>query len=920
MYTMPFKLWFSALLLLTLQACVVTPHQPLQSFTQDERVTSGSLANGLNYYLVDDVFDDDYIHLSLLVDAGSVDEDGTVGVAHATEHMVFNANRYYPRGIKNHLTELGFEAGREFNAGTGYYFTEYRLSFHPDKISVNKALQLFNHMMFDASLTAKDWAFEQNIIFEELRQVASVSKNVSEANHRLLRADDSRERGQILGNHDHIANIELAQIRDYYQRHYHASNMTIMMAGAKNNSDVIEAIESVFGSRPTITPSARTYINYPLDDGLIKRKLQIEDDWIAESSLNFRVALPQQKDNPSLYLLDQILLKMLEEHAQASAEDDIYVISDFDYDAPERGILSFAYASDDNDEAAEKIYQEITRLKRHGLNQALLDFAKDMQRDTLAFDAANMANFNQKQWLDSLNYALVHKTGITHPASPQVINAINAITLEQVQKRLDQLLASGEQVLIYRAPKGQEVSLPSDQQIARWIAALENKDLNVFATISNNIASKRKIADQANYSKEQLKARLILTPEQPVNITTKGSLTEWHYENGNSVVHLNMPTSDDTLLGMYVGRRGAMVEEMPYWLVEEAFNGQKFAAPDLFVIEGWMKWKIAQDVQMWNSISSYETQTSFTVPPEKLEQALLAYAVHNQDFLLKKDDLDTIRQRRQEAEKHSSIINPHRYVGGDPYQRGSITADKLTLTDLEAAFNHTVHQPKTLFLIGKADPRELQKVTDIYLPSEQMFSPYTHYLPELQKGHFTNIAGDQQDSLDKAEVAIFTSAHFPWEPEQAYFANGVEWVARRAIANKLRGELGQTYSSYLEIFVTPETHQAELLLFFETDPANAEALAKLSVSILDNLEREFTEQDVAKFKQDIAEVTADINKMDDGKKLERLKQSYFARGDASFLLEDQPAAADRMSLSLLKETYHRVWNNPDVFISITKTE
>ena len=60
---------------------------------------------------------------------GAADEnDGEEGIAHITEHMVFQSSPQYPQGLSDYLGRNGWQMGRHFNAQTGYDYTRYLFS------------------------------------------------------------------------------------------------------------------------------------------------------------------------------------------------------------------------------------------------------------------------------------------------------------------------------------------------------------------------------------------------------------------------------------------------------------------------------------------------------------------------------------------------------------------------------------------------------------------------------------------------------------------------------------------------------------------------------------------------------------------------------------------------------------------------
>jgi zinc protease len=94
-------------------------HLPLQ---QDPEVISGTLDNGLKYYIKQNAKPEKRLELQLLIDAGSiVEDDDQRGLAHFVEHMAFNGTKNFPRTeMVDYLTSIGMGFHNGLNGGTSY--------------------------------------------------------------------------------------------------------------------------------------------------------------------------------------------------------------------------------------------------------------------------------------------------------------------------------------------------------------------------------------------------------------------------------------------------------------------------------------------------------------------------------------------------------------------------------------------------------------------------------------------------------------------------------------------------------------------------------------------------------------------------------------------------------------------------------
>ena len=95
---------------------------PTSVIPLDSAVTTGTLPNGLRYYVRKNVRPEKRVMLQLAVKAGSVDEtDAQQGLAHFLEHMGFNGTTHFKPGeLIATFESTGARLGPHVNAQTGF--------------------------------------------------------------------------------------------------------------------------------------------------------------------------------------------------------------------------------------------------------------------------------------------------------------------------------------------------------------------------------------------------------------------------------------------------------------------------------------------------------------------------------------------------------------------------------------------------------------------------------------------------------------------------------------------------------------------------------------------------------------------------------------------------------------------------------
>lgn len=135
-------------------------------------VKTGTLTNGLKYYIRNNKKPENKVELRLVVNAGSILEDNSQqGLAHFMEHMNFNGLKHLPANeIVHYLQSIGVEFGNDLNAFTSFDETVYILpvpSDNPGKL--DSAFMILADWSGAALMTPDEIEKERGVILAESR-------------------------------------------------------------------------------------------------------------------------------------------------------------------------------------------------------------------------------------------------------------------------------------------------------------------------------------------------------------------------------------------------------------------------------------------------------------------------------------------------------------------------------------------------------------------------------------------------------------------------------------------------------------------------------------------------------------------------------------------------------------------------------
>jgi zinc protease len=201
------------------------------------------LANGLRVIVMEDHRAPTAVHM-VWYRAGSMDEkDGTSGVAHMLEHMMFKGTKNLSAGEFNKRVA---EAGGRDNAFTNRDYTAY-FQIVP-KAALPEMMQLESDRMVNLKLDPKEFASEMKVVMEErrLRTDDNPHALVHEAlNSVMFQAHPYRR--PIIGWMDDLEHMTWQDARDWYRQWYTPSNAYVVVVGDVDHREVFRLAQKYYG-------------------------------------------------------------------------------------------------------------------------------------------------------------------------------------------------------------------------------------------------------------------------------------------------------------------------------------------------------------------------------------------------------------------------------------------------------------------------------------------------------------------------------------------------------------------------------------------------------------------------------------------------------------------------------------------------
>ncbi len=205
-----------------------------------------TLSNGMRVIVKEDRRAPTVVHM-VWYRVGAVDEvDGTSGVAHVLEHMMFKGTRNHKSGQFN---ELVAAAGGRDNAFTSLDYTAYYQQVPANRLDQMMGLEA--DRMVNLIVDPKEFSKEIKVVMEE-RRMRTDDKPQALVHEALMSTAFQAHpyRRPIIGWMSDLENMTAADARDWYRNWYAPNNAYVIVIGDVDKDEVFRLAEKNYGKIP----------------------------------------------------------------------------------------------------------------------------------------------------------------------------------------------------------------------------------------------------------------------------------------------------------------------------------------------------------------------------------------------------------------------------------------------------------------------------------------------------------------------------------------------------------------------------------------------------------------------------------------------------------------------------------------------
>ena len=852
-----------------------------QNIPLDPSVRTGTLSNGMKYYIKKNVKPEKKVEFRLAINAGSINEDEDQrGLAHFMEHMNFNGTKNFPENkLVDFLQSIGIKFGQHLNAYTSFDETVYMLPVPLDKPgNLDSGLKVMEDWAFNALLTDKEIEKERGVVLEELRLGLGADKRMLDQYLPKL-AYNSRYADRLpIGKKEILQNFKPEALRRFHKDWYRPDLMALVVVGDINVDEMEQKIKANF-SKYQNPANARKRVDYEVpnhketlisiatdaDATSSSAQFYIKDDGPAKPDVtvnDYQKSIVEQ-------LAATIVNNRLQELTNSEKPPFIFgYVSHSNFLRTKDAFQAYAMTKEGEQKNALKVLlEEVERAKRFGFSQNELDRAKSETLSNLE------KSYNNRDKTESARLVMEYVRNFLNQEPIPGIEweyelhkkYLPSVTLDQVNNILKNYIKDDSRVIVVTGPKKENAVLPTDAQLLAIVDDVKNAQLKPY---EDKAAIKTLVEPFKSNGK-------IVKTEADAKLGT----TTFTLSNGAKVTYKKTDFKEDEIVFSAISLGGSSLIsnedfEKTQWafpaLAESGFN--KYSKND---ITKFLSGKQVSVMPYVGGISTGFNGNSTKKDFETLFQMIYGYftnlnydeASYNSYKAKQQGFLDNLLANPQtyfqsEVQKYLNQKNP-RFFGILPDAKAwEKTSYKLAYDIYKKSVANAGNFH--FYFVGNVDENQIKQLSEQYLASLPSTKKSETYKDLGYRPLFTSTEKVIKKGKDpKSMVMIRFSGETKYNEQEDLAMRALGEVATIKIIEKLREDEGGIYGGGARGSLNKVPYGSyNFSINFPCGPENAEKLTKIALAELQKMIDNGPEQkDLDKFKE--GEANDDVTNMKD---------------------------------------------------------
>lgn len=816
-----------------------------------QRAITGTLPNGLRYYIMENAYPENRAHLVLAINAGSVlEEDNERGIAHFVEHLAFNTTARFPNPeIIEYLRSLGMRFGADANAHTSYNETVYNFDVPVEIVDgvkkiPDKALAILDDWSHAVSFLPEEIKNESRVVLEEFRMRKGADDRIRKRVFPLILEGSAYVQREVIGLENVIENADSGLIRNFYQRWYTSNNMALIFVGDFDGKALEASLIEHFNIPSSQMTTRPTYSLPPP-----QRKFNIEIITDPElTTTDYEIYYKQKPDKSTgtigaFYesIIDYLISSMLNlRFTEAQARPASASVSSWGgkmrwFQDSHYYILETQSKQGRFEEALSQLLLEKESIQRFGFTQTELDRAKLNLTAYLDKQLAEKDRQNSRTYIRGFTRHFIY--GEDMADIEWEIDAakimLPRIGIKEITRASKEYFSYDDCIVILTAPESEKANLPGEERIKEIFAQAAKAKIQPRkdTKLSGELLSQKPAAGTiVSQTKDNDTGSVIFTLSNGAVVIAKET------KNKNSEITLyalakggEINVQDDEAISAELASQMIEVSGLgPYSRIElvNKLTGKQVS------FSFWTRkyYRGIQGASTTKDIKTlFEMLHLFFTQPRFDEEAIEAML----------EQLDTNLSHQEEDPNFIFTRELHKLVYGGNHRFMPMESGDLQAVSVEQAVNFISNclnpADYTFIFTGNINIKELQELCAQYIASIPVSTAMNAWVdPKIVRPEKTNVAV-YKGKEDKSTVSItwFAAADQVFNEEKSQTAALLSEYLEILLTDEIREKMGGVYSigSYASVDVIP-AGESHISVYFICDPARA---AELSNAVKDRI-------------------------------------------------------------------------------------
>ena len=235
----------------------------------DPEVVTGTLDNGLRYFIHENRRPENRALLRLVVNVGSIVEDeDQLGLAHFVEHMAFNGTRNFEKSaLVDYLESIGMAFGPHVNAYTSFDETVYMLQVPmDDPEALANGFRILQDWAAGQLFDPEEVDKERGVVVEEWRGRRGAAARIQDQQMPVIFEGSLYAERLPIGKPEVLESAPPETLRRFFEDWYRPGLMAVVAVGDFDGAQIESMVQEYFGGlRDPESPRPRTFAEAPID-------------------------------------------------------------------------------------------------------------------------------------------------------------------------------------------------------------------------------------------------------------------------------------------------------------------------------------------------------------------------------------------------------------------------------------------------------------------------------------------------------------------------------------------------------------------------------------------------------------------------------------------------------------------------------